>query len=218
MAKMKKGLHGPISGKIGGIVGSSWRGIDYLKSKPKRTKPPTDGELGNRFIFAYTQLWLQPIKDFLKVGFKDDNHTVYGVNAAKSYLYKNALTKDGFNSIIHPHLMKVSVGTLSLSDNIKVEKTSTHELTFTWDGGKVADGHPNDQIMLLVYNVQDKDKVIIGDVFGTVAGEFRKDGMEKIRVEPDPQAPDLDYHVYAAFSAMDRSRQSDSIYLGTVTI
>jgi len=218
MAKMKNGLHGPISGKIGSIVGSSWRGIEYIKSKPKRTKPPTYGELGNRFIFAYTQLWLQPIKDFLKVGFRDDNHTVYGVNAAKSYLYKNALTKDGFNSIIHPHLMKVSVGSLPLSNNIKVKKTSPHELTFTWDGGKVPDGHPNDQIMLLVYNVQDKDKVITGDVFGTVAGQFRKDGMEKIRVEPDPQMPDLDYHVYAAFSAMDRSRQSDSIYLGTVTI
>lgn len=218
MARMKDGPLGPISGKVGSVVGSSWRGINYLKSKPKRTKPPTEGELANRFIFAYTQLWLQPIKDFLKVGFKDDKNTVYGVNAAKSYLYKNALTKDGFNSIIHPHLMKVSVGTLSLSDDIKVEKTSTHELTFTWDNGKVTNGHPNDQIMLLAYNVQDKDKVIFGDVFGTVAGQFRKEGVERIRVEPDPRTPDLDYHVYAAFSAMDRSRQSDSIYLGTVTI
>ncbi|TCK83588.1 DUF6266 family protein [Albibacterium bauzanense] len=218
MAKMKKGLLGPISGKIGDIVGSSWRGIVYVKSRPKRTKPPTEGELGNRFVFAYTQLWLQPIKEFLKVGFKDDNHTVYGVNAAKSYLYKTALTKDGFNSIIHPHLVKVSIGTLPLSDDIKVEKTSPTELTFTWEGGHIADSHPNDQIMLLAYNIQDEDKVIVGDVFGTVAGQFRKNGIDRIQVTPNPQKPDLDYHVYVAFSAMDRSRQSDSIYLGTVTI
>ena len=218
MAKMKNGLLGPISGKVGSVVGSSWRGIEYIKSKPKRKKPPTEGELANRFVFAYTQLWLQPIKDFLKVGFRDDDNTVYGVNAAKSYLYKNALTKDGFNSTIHPHLMKVSMGTLPLSGDIKVEKTSASELTFTWDEGKVTDGHPDDQIMLLAYNIQDKDKVIIGDVFGTVAGQFRKSGMEKLRVESNPQTPDLDYHVYAAFSAMDRSRQSDSIYLGTVII
>jgi len=218
MAKMKKGLYGPISGKVGGIVGSSWRGIEFIKSRPKRTRPPTEGELANRFVFAYTQLWLQPIKDFLEAGFRDDNHPVHGVNAAKSYLYKHALTKDGFNSVIHPELMKISVGTLPLSADIQVEKTSPDELTVTWNTDSITGGRPDDQIMILIYGVRDKDRVITGDVFGTVAGEFRRTGIEKIKVRPNPQNPDLDYHVYAAFSAMDRSRQSDSMYLGTIAL
>lgn len=218
MAKMKKGIHGPISGKIGDIVGSSWRGIDYIKSKPKRTKPATERELGNQFTFAYTQYWLQPIKDFLKTGFRNDTHTVFGVNAAKSYLYNHALTKDGFNSKIHPERMKVSVGDLPLSDAVKVEKTSPNELTFSWDKSPVKGGRAQDQIMLLAYHFKDEDKLITGDVFGTIAGQFRDTGLEKLVVEPNIKEPDLSYHIYAAFSAFDRSCQSDSIYLGTITI
>jgi len=99
-----------------------------------------------------------------------------------------------------------------------VEKTSPDELTVTWNTDSITGGRPDDQIMILIYGVRDKDRVITGDVFGTVAGEFRRTGIEKIKVRPNPQNPDLDYHVYAAFSAMDRSRQSDSMYLGTIAL
>lgn len=218
MARMKKGIHGSISGKIGDIVGSSWRGIDYIKSKPKRTKPPTEKELANRFTFAYTQYWLQPIMEFLKAGFRNDGHTVFGINAAKSYLYKHALTKDGFNSKIHPERMKVSVGDLPLSDAVKVEKTSPNELTFSWDKSPVKGGRAQDQIMLLAYHFKDENELVTGNAFGTIAGQFRDQGIAKLAVEPSLKDPDLSYHIYAAFSAFDRSSQSDSIYLGTIII
>lgn len=218
MARMKKGIHGSISGKIGDIVGSSWRGIDYIKSKPKRTKPATEGELKNQFVFAYTQYWLQPIKEFLKAGFRNDTHTVFGVNAAKSYLHKHALTKDGFNSKIHPERMKVSVGDLPLSDAIKVEKTSPNELTFSWDKGFIKGANPQDQIMLLAYHFTDEEELVTGNVCGTIAGQLRDVGSAKLIIEPNIKEPNLIYHIYAAFSAFDRSRQSDSIYLGTIII
>ena len=95
MANNEDGILGPLKGKVGPVVGSSWRGIPYVKSAPVRKKPPSQKELENRHIFAFTQQWLEPIKEFLKQGFKNYSRTNYGVNAAKSFLYKFALIKDG---------------------------------------------------------------------------------------------------------------------------
>jgi hypothetical protein len=38
MAKLNNGILGGISGKVGNIVGSSWRNIDTIRSNPKGKK------------------------------------------------------------------------------------------------------------------------------------------------------------------------------------
>ena len=111
MGKLVNGINGPFVGKVGNVIGSSWRGIPYMKSRGLRTKPATPAEKLNRFIFGMTQQWLFPLTKFLRVGFKNYTLTNQGVNAAKSYLYKHALIKDGYDSVIDPTLMKVSHGT-----------------------------------------------------------------------------------------------------------
>ena len=40
MAKLKFGILGPISGKIGTVVGSSWMDIPYLSEAPPKKKNP----------------------------------------------------------------------------------------------------------------------------------------------------------------------------------
>lgn len=34
MAKIDEGILGPFSGKVGEVIGSSWHGIPYIKSRP----------------------------------------------------------------------------------------------------------------------------------------------------------------------------------------
>src|SRR5690606_7859998 len=159
MGKMDYGINGPIRGKVGNVVGSSWRGIPYLKSLPKRKKPPTEGEKINRFIFSMTQQWLQPLAEFLKVGFRDYSQTSSGVNAAKAYMYKHALIKDGYNSRIDPSLMKISHGELPLSNDIQmeVEKSNNHlgYLTVSWDTAGAIQGKKLDK------NFSPEDQVIV---------------------------------------------------------
>jgi len=209
MGRLKYGINGPIVGKVGTVVGSSWRGIDYVKSLPKRKKPPTENEKINRFIFAKTQNWLQPIAGFLKVGFKDYTPTNQGVNAAKSYLYKNALIKDGYDSVIDPSKMMVSYGDLPLVENLQMELNSENELLVTWNADEIRseEKEPDDQVMILAYNVDKKD------AYFTISGQFRKTGSDKLDLK---LVLDGTIHVYVAFVSVDRSRQSNSVYLGTV--
>src|SRR5690349_18847641 len=68
MAKYNQGPTGSFSGKIGPVVGSSWNGIPYMKSKPIRTAKATKGELANRAKFKIAQQWLTPLLDFVRVG------------------------------------------------------------------------------------------------------------------------------------------------------
>lgn len=208
MARYKKGINGPISGKIGNVVGSSWNGIDYLKQKPVRTAPPTEGELKNRFVFELVHNWVHPLLEFVRIGFKNYSPTNYGYNAAKSLLNSTALHKDGFDSSIDPSKVFVSYGDLPVSADLKTE-LEENELVFTWDSSIGKNMNARDQVMLLAYDPQDQQ------LNYTLSGQFRYTGRDVL--ELNFLKPGT-YHVYAAFRAEDRESQSMSVYLGTVEL
>src|SRR5690606_987912 len=216
MAENKDGILGPLKGKIGPIVGSSWRGIPYIKTKPVRKKPPTEKELENRYIFAFTQKWLQPIREFLNLGFKNYSQKNYGVNAAKSFLYKYALTKDGMNSKIDPSLMQVSYGDLPMPENIQMEweklDENVAELRLTWDvpaRDHKSDFSMYDQAMVVVYDPRQET-----EAEGILHGAFRNTGNETLIFN---YSAENEYHVWIAFLSADRERQSHNLYMGVIT-
>ena len=205
MARVQPGIMGAVSGKVGNVIGSSWKGIPYLKAAHSpRTKKISAKEKANRQKFKAAHEWLSPLIEFLRQGFKGYTPTVEGFIAAKSYLLKNAIDAKGK---VDPALAKVSFGSLSNSDNIKVKSTQDGHLQFTWDTTPVKEGYGRDQIMLLAYDIKN------GNAFLTVAGEFRESGSAIL--EPFFKKG-TSCHVYISFVAHDRSRQSDSVYLGEV--
>ena len=215
MAKNEDGILGPLKGKVGPVVGSSWRGIAYVKSAPNRKKPPTERELENRHMFSFTQKWLNPIKKFLIQGFKNYSRTNYGVNAAKSFLYENALIKDGMNSKVVPSKMQISYGDLPLPKDIAMEwkdgDNGYGQLIVTWGATDKNDEHDfdsQDQVMVLAYAPTDKDSI------GVVHGAFRATGKQVIDIDHDVHKHE--YHVWVAFVAADRKQQSHSVYLGPI--
>ena len=46
-------VKGSIKGKIGQFVGSSWRGIDYIKTYTPPSNPQTDGQVAVRTVFKH---------------------------------------------------------------------------------------------------------------------------------------------------------------------
>lgn len=52
MATFKQGILGGFSGKVGGVIGSSWKGIDTMRSQPSSvTNPRTNAQVSNRSRF-----------------------------------------------------------------------------------------------------------------------------------------------------------------------
>ncbi|HEX6430342.1 MAG TPA: DUF6266 family protein [Niastella sp.] len=204
-------MHGDFRGKVGKLIGSSWNGIPYVKSLyAKRTKPARKKEQLNRNKFSKAHWWLHPVKGFVRAGYRGYSPTVEGFNAAKSYLLKNAFEGEGSDMVINPVLMKVSYGDLPLAENITAAKTAPNELQVTWDAVD-KDFNPNafDQVMILAYDIEN------GEANFKITGQFKYVGRDTLYIPP--AIPERTYHIYAAFVAADRSRQSASVYLGTIS-
>jgi hypothetical protein len=223
MGKISEGILGPVKGGVGPVVGSSWKGIPYLKKKySKRTNDVSKKELANREKFGKAQLWLKPLTEFVRVGFKGYTPLVEGFVAAKSYLLKNAIEGDVSiegvmsNISINPSKVRVSYGDLPLSDSITVRlkepagPEGKYGFEFNWDPQMVEGGDHNDQVMMLAYDIERST------VYFITAGQLRINGKDVLPLSP--KRPTGTYHFYIAFNAEDRSRQSNSVYLGTITV
>jgi hypothetical protein len=207
MGRLINGINGAIQGKVGKVHGSSRNGIPYVKGPyKKRTLKVSAKELANRKKFAAAQAWLAPLLDFVRDGFRGFSQRSQGFIAAKSWLLKNAFVTDDSGLRIDPALVKVSSGDLPLPENLSVSLTENGDLKFTWIPGlKLWEGAGVDQIMMLAYDVEKAQAEF------TTTGQFRHTGQDILSLKG---SIGRNFHVYAAFNAADRNRQSESIYLG----
>lgn len=72
MGKIGRGILGGVSGKVANVVGSRWKGIDYIRAKPLSVaNPRTLLQVNQRTKFALVLRFLQPNLNFVKIGYKN---------------------------------------------------------------------------------------------------------------------------------------------------
>lgn len=93
MAIISKGILGAYYGKVGEVVGSSWRGINYVKSLPRKIKrTASEKALNQRAKFAMVAGFLKPLREFLKKSFNDKGlEFMTSSNYVTSQLLRNAI-------------------------------------------------------------------------------------------------------------------------------
>jgi len=208
MARIKNGILGGFSGKVGNVIGFHLNGNDYMKGKSKeRTTPPTKGEQANWDKFAYVQKWLTPLTEFFRVGFKDYNPKYQGFLAAKSYNFKNAVIGSWPNFQMDPAKALVSHGDMSQAPWAVATAERKDYVTFDWE--KAHDFCHDDRAMLVAYDMTGYEAC-----FNT-ASEKANSGSARLKLEESMRGKQLD--IYLAFVSEDRKRRSKSQYLGVVT-
>jgi len=211
MGVISQGILGGVSGKVGNVVGASWKGIDYLRIKPSNVaNPRTEGQVNQRTKFALTLSYLQPNLGFIKVGYKGYSVQKTEFNAAMSYVLNNAVGGIAPNFTIDYSLALLSRGNLSSALNPTTDLTTAGQVTFTWDDNS-AEGNANatDKAMVLVYNPGKKESMYILD------GADRTVGSQTVTI-PSTYAGDT-VELFMAFVSADGSQVSNSIYLGSGT-
>lgn len=206
MAKLKGGIHGKLSGKVGNIIFYSVDEEQYARIKPAAPKKFSGKQLGNQSRFGSMQGWLTPIGEFLKVGCKNNIKFKAGHALALEYLSANAISGEGQDKIIHPELVRVSIGDLAGATDASVTLDG-QEAVFSWNPAAGPSASVFDQALILAYDPGQKKACFLTDGF------FRKQGSARL-----PIAQPGEYHCYLGFVAQDRSRQSNSQYLGLVNI
>lgn len=211
MGTIKKGIIGGFAGKVGPVIGSSWKGIPYMKTRPEKVaNPRTAGQMNHRGKLVKTIRFLSPLKQFLKAGFCELAVRMTEFNAAMSYNYHHAVTGSYPEFAIDYPRVLVSRGTLAGALNPQV-KAEEGRLTFTWqnnaDNMQVMD---TDRVLLLAYHPGRQKAVCL------IAGNTRDIGFQQLPIPSLFLGEEL--HCYLAFQNMEKTSASNSQWLGSIVV
>ena len=211
MGRIKRGILGGFHGTVGTVVGASWKGIDYMRSKAESIKNPrTRGQVTQRNRFATTLFFLQPITSYIRIGFRPYAVKQTGFNAAMAYNIKNAIIGEYPNFELDYSKALVSRGTLTPVQSASATAVSDGVL-FTWhDNSGKGDALQTDMAMPLLFNKTKQEAV-----FNTAAGK-RFEEETTLAVPADWRGSEVE--VYLGFISADGKSVATSEYLGKVTI
>ncbi|RZK39845.1 MAG: hypothetical protein EOO90_17325 [Pedobacter sp.] len=208
MAKYSKATFGQISGTVNNAVGSSWRGVNYLRDIAKKnSKGPSPDQLGVQAKMVLAAKYLARIRAVLNIGFADKKlNKITAYNAAVKEFINHAVVGEYPDLSVDYANMKVSKGSL----------TGLKSVTMTLDGNllklqwqnkldKVL-GNADDEVLVLLYNST-------ADDYMTNTSAFRNDGELTVELE---EKVDSTFEVWLFCVSKDRKVTSTSQYLGNV--
>lgn len=205
MAILKHGINGPFSGKVGSVVGTTWKGIDIIRSRPK---PPThfsDPQLANQMRMTMVQDFLRQLIEPLRIGFRDDFILPAAYHSAVSYHKKFAFAGEYPNLFIDLPKVKIAQGTLWIPEEITIQNDDAH-IELTWSTNMEDNARHDDQLLLVLWDETKQSAQYTLQAYRS-AGEFVW----------EPASLASGCHVWAAFVRQDRSMQSESLYLGVLS-
>lgn len=209
MAKWDKGLLGKLSGSIGNVVVSSWKGIPYIRSKPSGNPSNTPAQQKQRSKFGIVIKFVNQLKPVINRGFKYNTDSMTELNSATSYLMKHAVITDDKNLRLDFARVLVARGDLGPPLEPRAEKRR-REIKLQWkykEQQPAAD--PDDYLLAVAYDAKNER------AFCEVATEVRRQD-EQYSFTPDGAPAGQSLHVYIAFASADEKDASDSVYLGLV--
>jgi len=211
MGKITQGILGGFSGKVGTVIGGNWKGIDYMRSRATNvTNPNTTAQKDQRSKFSLTLSFLQPITDFIKIGFKGYAIKMTAFNSAMSYNVKNAIAGVYPDYSMDYTQALVSRGSLAGALNPVANSAAAGEVTFSWDDNSIeSNANADDLTMLLALNAGKKEAVF------TTEGSTRDAGTQTLTI-PDSYSGDS-VECFIAFISVD-GEVANSKYIGSVVV
>ena len=153
MGIINKGILGGFSGTVGTVVGSTWKGITYMKSQPaKRSAPSSPAQLDQQAKFTTAMKYVQSMSGLVMTSFRNYAVKMTGVNNAFSYTLKNAITGSYPNYTIDYSLSLISRGDLPNATTPSAVASASHIVTFNWTNNTgIGKAKANDKAILAVY-------------------------------------------------------------------
>ncbi|MDR2920142.1 MAG: DUF6266 family protein [Tannerella sp.] len=211
MGKINQGILGGFSGKVGTVIGGSWKGITYMRAKAVSiADPKTEAQLSQRAKFALVLRFLQPCTDYVRTGYKNYAIKQSAFNAATSYTLANAVTGTYPTFGIDPSKVMLSRGALTVASNVQAA-LSGNLLKITWDDNSgMASARNTDKALAIAVNPDNSEAVY------RIGGTTRDSGEESLTIPGDWTGDTVE--VYLGFISADGKEVSNSVYAGLVVI
>ncbi len=212
MGKISQGVLGGFSGKVGNVVGGTWKGIDYMRIKPANVaNPKTEGQVNQRSKFSTVLKFQQTMTEFLRVGFKLYATKMTQFNSAMSYNLNNAITGTSPNFSVDYANALISRGNLTGALNPAVTSPGAGSVDFSWDNNSgTGRAQGTDKALLVVYN---PTKGL--SVFET-EGASRSVTSDSLTVPADFSGDTI--HAFIGFISEDGRDVANSSYIGSAIV
>lgn len=212
MARLKSGIIDQLSGSIGPVVGATWRGIPYIRTKPtkrSKKKKSSDAQAATRIRFGLAVKILRYMRPIVELGFCDDAIEKTGMNAAISYVMKHAIAGEFPDfSIAFDHVL-ISRGKLPNVEQVTVVADAPETLRFNWTNNEgIGKATGDDKVLLVAYNEEHE-----GVVYNI--GANRHAGTDILEMG-DFSGHTI--HTWISFISADGRDVANSIYTGTVVV
>lgn len=154
MGKFEKGILGGFRGTVGPVVGTNWRGIDVMRSRPKRSsRQPSEKQLEQRMTFALVIRFINPIRELLDKYFGQPANDKSRADLASSYFLKEVATGTYPNITLDYDKIMITKGELAGIQEPVVAAQPDAVLRFTWeDNSGQPEASANDLLLVVVYN------------------------------------------------------------------
>ncbi|HKG04919.1 MAG TPA: DUF6266 family protein, partial [Pedobacter sp.] len=207
--RIKNGIIGAVSGSVGPVVGSIWKGIPYLRSKPERKKrrKKSAAEIATTTSFGFLSKFLKPFQPYLKIGFMHYAAEQTERNAAHAANHNNQLIGPYPDLVVDYSRLILSKGDLPGILN-PVVSFASGTLHIQWEANLVDGASGSDQIMLTVYDKISKTTA------GFVGAAQRAAEQCVLGIGSLMLAGDLE--LYIGLTSWDRSLISGTQYLGNL--
>ena len=211
MARLSRGPNGPPSGKFGSVIGSSWRGIFYIKGLQKiskKTRSPLQVQQQEKFAFVVK--FLKPVKQILDMGFSLINPGgATGYNMAISYTIQNCI-KGSYPDfeIDYPAAVFCTKGKLSAPESITSELNGM-KLKLNWSIETSISASSNDEVEILIHYPELHNFQISPD------GITRDKGELEIELDTDFKGDTVHIYMYLMNIGWGKMKWSNSVYVGS---
>ena len=206
MGTIKQGILGGFSGKVGTVVGSTWKSVHYMRALAVSfSDPRTEKQKNQRSKFTAAVNFTKAMTPFLRFGYKEFSGQQSAFNAAVSYILKHAMKGSGTNVSIDYNKALVTRGSLvpALDATVTVNEG---KVTFAWtDNSGMGDATVTDAAMLLAYN---KDK---GMAVYDIAAATRSDAKAELKLPANWKDDAL--AIYLGFCNEDVTNVANSVCL-----
>ena len=204
------GILGDISGKVGPVVGSNWRGINTVRARPKRSKKdPTQQQTEQRDKFKLAATFAKGFAPLSAVTFADGINKQTGYNKVMAHSIKSAIT--GVWPAYQLDYSHVLVGRGSLP-NVQAPAAAAGAagiVSWHWTPLIMGKANVNDTAVLVVYceALGMGAYTTTGAVRGASAGSLNVPGLSGQTV-----------HTWISFLSLDGKDAATSLYTGQVNV
>jgi hypothetical protein len=210
MGTHKQGILGAFSGKVGTVVGSTWRGIWVMRglTTAKRGKP-NQTQLIQQAKFTMMVKFLQPLSSLVGQTYDTSPSEMSGFNKAFSDNIRNAITGVYPALAIDYSKVVLSKGVLPGLNTATAASTVAGKLTFTWTDNSGGLAIATDTAFIAVYNADLNRWIFVQQVAARSAGTYILDvtAFSSKAVQ-----------TYIGFLSADGKSVSNSLFTGQVNV